>query len=101
MQDSPPAAGRDIDMLPLRHSAIIFLPYRKFGELSYIVKKLSGKIAGQLFLCVASYRGNMPLWAPKLLPEAIFSLFLSIYFKVIRVLPLEAVVRMHMFESSP
>ena len=68
---------------------------------SYMVKKLSGKIAGQLLLCVTSYRGNMTLWAPKLLPEAVFSLFLSIYFKVIHVLPLEAVVRMHMFESFP
>ena len=39
-QDSPPAAGRDSDILLLRRSAIIaFLPYAKFGELSYKVKK--------------------------------------------------------------
>jgi hypothetical protein len=40
LQDSPPAAGRGSDMFPLRRSAIIaFSPYRKFGELSYMVKK--------------------------------------------------------------
>ena len=37
LQDFPPAAGRSSDMLPLRCSAIIaFLPYGKFGELSYM-----------------------------------------------------------------
>jgi hypothetical protein len=40
LQDSPPAAGRGSGMFPLRRSAIItFLPYGKFGEFSYIVKK--------------------------------------------------------------
>ena len=48
-QDSPPAAGRASDIIPLRQSAILaerFLSYR--NEVSYTMKKLRSRIAREL-----------------------------------------------------
>ena len=42
--------GRDSNILPLRRSAIIiFLPYGKFGELSYMVKKYPANSCGVFY----------------------------------------------------
>ncbi len=75
LQDSPPAAERSSDMLPLRRSAIIaFLPYGKFGELSYIdscVKRSVKRHCRANLLTPESYMQKAPTNELRRPPKAI------------------------------